>query len=179
MSESSAVDNEHEPTGPPAVVMPHEFRHARCDAAERVPVRVAGKLVGRNAVILHDTALREEFLDRVQHLRIHGDRALAPAADDNNVVVATDEVRAVTDRYKWTHFVNNWIRVRFKGPYIPIAVSSLSPVSTQILMSASLRSAMVSGTPSCKRSSMAVAPSKRRPCSISSETASTFSSRSF
>jgi len=61
--------------------------------------------------------------------------------------------------------------------HAPMAVSSLSPVATQILMPALLRSAIVSGTPSCKRSSMAVAPRRRRLCSSCSQTSSIFSSR--
>ena len=44
----------------------------------------------------------------------------------------------------------------------------LSPVSTQILMSAKARLAMVSGTPSCSLSSMADAPTSSRSVSISS-----------
>jgi len=43
-----------------------------------------------------------------------------------------------------------------------IAVSCLSPVSIQIFMSAFAKVAIVSGTPSCSRSSMADAPSKCR-----------------
>lgn len=45
-----------------------------------------------------------------------------------------------------------------------MAVSCLSPVRTQILMSALIRVAMVSGTPAWRRSSMAVAPSNIRFC---------------
>lgn len=60
----------------------------------------------------------------------------------------------------------------------PMAVSSLSPVATQTLIPARFKSAMASGTPSCKRSSMAVAPNNRKSCSISSYTASTLPSRS-
>jgi len=45
-----------------------------------------------------------------------------------------------------------------------MAVSCLSPVRTQILMSALIRVAMVSGTPAWRRSSMAVAPSSIKFC---------------
>lgn len=44
-------------------------------------------------------------------------------------------------------------------PHPSDASPCLSPVSTQILMLASVRMAMVSGTPCCSLSSMAVAPS--------------------
>mmetsp|Transcript_7679 Transcript_7679/g.25051 ORF Transcript_7679/g.25051 Transcript_7679/m.25051 type:complete len:227 (-) Transcript_7679:288-968(-) len=44
-----------------------------------------------------------------------------------------------------------------------MAVSSLSPVRTQTLTPASKSAWTVSGTPSCKRSSIAVDPIKRRP----------------
>lgn len=44
-------------------------------------------------------------------------------------------------------------------PHPSVASPCLSPVSTQILMLASVRMAMVSGTPCCSLSSMAVAPS--------------------
>lgn len=47
-----------------------------------------------------------------------------------------------------------------------MAVSCLSPVRTQILMSALIRVEMVSGTPAWRRSSMAVAPSNIRFCGI-------------
>mmetsp|Transcript_431 Transcript_431/g.1598 ORF Transcript_431/g.1598 Transcript_431/m.1598 type:complete len:212 (+) Transcript_431:1466-2101(+) len=46
-----------------------------------------------------------------------------------------------------------------------IAVSILSPVSTQSFTPASARSAMQEGTPSCSLSSMAVAPTTRSFCS--------------
>lgn len=45
-----------------------------------------------------------------------------------------------------------------------MAVSCLSPVRTQILISALIRVAMVSGTPAWRRSSMAVAPSSIKFC---------------
>uniref|UniRef100_A0A147BUP4 Uncharacterized protein n=1 Tax=Ixodes ricinus TaxID=34613 RepID=A0A147BUP4_IXORI len=48
-----------------------------------------------------------------------------------------------------------------------MAVSCLSPVRTQILMSALSRSATVSGTPSCSLSSMAVDPRSDRFVSMS------------
>lgn len=54
------------------------------------------------------------------------------------------------------HF--NWI-----SPML-MAVSCLSPVRTQILISALIRVAMVSGTPAWRRSSMAVAPSNIKFC---------------
>ena len=59
-----------------------------------------------------------------------------------------------------------------------MAVSSLSPVATQILIPAFFKSAIASGTPSCNLSSIAVAPSSTSPPSISSDTRSTSSSRS-
>lgn len=42
------------------------------------------------------------------------------------------------------------------------AVSCLSPVNTQIFIPASWRDAIVSGTPSCRRSSIPVAPGQNR-----------------
>ena len=48
-----------------------------------------------------------------------------------------------------------------------MAVSTLSPVSTQSLISALASSWIVSGTPSWNRSSMAVAPTISKSCSIS------------
>lgn len=45
-----------------------------------------------------------------------------------------------------------------------IAVSCLSPVSIQILMPAFWRASIDSGTPSCRRSSMPVAPKKQPRC---------------
>ena len=48
-----------------------------------------------------------------------------------------------------------------------MAVSTLSPVSTQSLISALASSWIVSGTPSCNRSSMAVAPTISKSLSIS------------
>lgn len=50
------------------------------------------------------------------------------------------------------------------NPPMLMAVSCLSPVRTQILMSAFIRVAMVSGTPACRRSSMAVAPKRSKFC---------------
>mmetsp|Transcript_13669 Transcript_13669/g.47220 ORF Transcript_13669/g.47220 Transcript_13669/m.47220 type:complete len:372 (-) Transcript_13669:1755-2870(-) len=59
-----------------------------------------------------------------------------------------------------------------------MAVSCLSPVSTQILMPPAASAAMVAGTPSCSLSSMEVEPSRVRFFSMSSPTASSFLSRS-
>ena len=61
---------------------------------------------------------------------------------------------------------------------IYLAVPTLSPVSTHTLMPARLINLMVSGTSSWSLSSIAVAPSSVRPCSISASTASIFYSRS-
>mmetsp|Transcript_24344 Transcript_24344/g.91943 ORF Transcript_24344/g.91943 Transcript_24344/m.91943 type:complete len:476 (-) Transcript_24344:383-1810(-) len=57
-----------------------------------------------------------------------------------------------------------------------IAVSTLSPVSTHVLMPARARSEMVCGTPSCSLSSMAVAPTSSRSRSYFSATRSSASS---
>ena len=59
-----------------------------------------------------------------------------------------------------------------------MAVSTLSPVSTHSLIPASASKAIVSGTPSCKRSSIAVPPISVRSLSMASETISSLSSRS-
>ncbi|KAL1845037.1 hypothetical protein VTK73DRAFT_1298 [Phialemonium thermophilum] len=59
-----------------------------------------------------------------------------------------------------------------------MAVSRLSPVSIQILMLARLSRSMVSGTPFCNLSSMAVAPISSSDCSIWSAAASIRSSLS-
>mmetsp|Transcript_24661 Transcript_24661/g.79373 ORF Transcript_24661/g.79373 Transcript_24661/m.79373 type:complete len:331 (+) Transcript_24661:1233-2225(+) len=58
-----------------------------------------------------------------------------------------------------------------------IAVSCLSPVSIQTLILASRRSRMVSGTPSCSLSSIAVAPTMVQSRSISSAASANNSSR--
>jgi hypothetical protein len=55
-----------------------------------------------------------------------------------------------------------------------IAVSCLSPVNTHTLMLAFLRAEMVSGTPSCNLSSIAVAPNNVMSFSIASATSSTY-----
>ncbi|CRK17067.1 hypothetical protein BN1708_017541 [Verticillium longisporum] len=58
-----------------------------------------------------------------------------------------------------------------------MAVSCRSPVRTQTLMLASWRVWIVSGTPSWRRSSMAVAPRRKKSCSIISEALSSSSAR--
>ena len=54
------------------------------------------------------------------------------------------------------------------------AVSSLSPVSTHTLIPACRRDSIVSATPSCSRSSTAVAPSKHRFASMKSYAVASF-----
>mmetsp|Transcript_19224 Transcript_19224/g.55149 ORF Transcript_19224/g.55149 Transcript_19224/m.55149 type:complete len:233 (-) Transcript_19224:754-1452(-) len=58
------------------------------------------------------------------------------------------------------------------------AVSNLSPVSTHRLMPAFLKLTIVSGTPSCNLSSIAVAPARSRFTSISSATLASSAARS-
>ena len=93
--ERRAVDDEHEPAGPLAVVVAHERGHAAVHALERVAARLL--LVELHAVVLENAALGEEVLDRLEHLRVDGHRALAAAPDDHDVVLAPDQVRAVAN----------------------------------------------------------------------------------
>lgn len=101
MSKRSAVDDQHKPTGALTVVVTNKRRHTRVHAMERV----AGtsllllRLVQANAVVPQNAALGEEVLDSGQHLHVYRHGPFASAADNDDVVIAADEVCAMTNRY--------------------------------------------------------------------------------
>ena len=72
--------------------------HARVDTLQGISAcRV---LVHADFRVLHDTTFREEVLHGLEHLSIHRRMALAAATDDDDVVLAPNEVRAVANRCK-------------------------------------------------------------------------------
>ena len=97
--ERATVDDQYESTGALAVVVSDERGHPSINALEWVTGRLLLlRLVQTDPVLLQDAALREELLDSVEHLHVDRGSALASAANDDDVVVAADEVRAVTNR---------------------------------------------------------------------------------
>mmetsp|Transcript_21031 Transcript_21031/g.47376 ORF Transcript_21031/g.47376 Transcript_21031/m.47376 type:complete len:236 (-) Transcript_21031:504-1211(-) len=81
----------------------------------------------------------------------------------------------VSTAIRWMDMLS-WRRLQAKPMFS--AVSILSPVSIQILILASLSRLIAAGTPSCSLSSIAVTPTNRIPCSITSAARASSSSRS-
>ena len=59
-------------------------------------VRIAHNIL-RNTLFLQNTALREELVDGDGHLRVHRPVALVAPANDNDVVLAPNQVRTVSN----------------------------------------------------------------------------------
>jgi len=189
VSQRSPIDDKYETTGSFAVVWANDIRYSSLRTTQWARVRrrrwprPSSSLnyswsgftnVSSSTTLAQNAAVGEELLNCVNYLVVDGS-ASSSSTDYDDVRLLANEIRAMSDGYTES--------ISLLVPYIerinvPIAVSSLSPVATQILIPARFRSAMVSGTPSCRRSSIAVAPSSRRSCSSSSDTASIFASRS-
>lgn len=178
ITQRSPINHKHKPACAISIVRAHDRSYTGIEASKgerslRFPRR--GPVEGPNSrVTIQDApTLREELLESAHHLLIYGPRRFATSAYDNYVIIPTDEVCAVTDGCN----IISQRSHRTRTANAPTAVSSLSPVATHTLIPARFKSAIVSGTPSWRLSSIAVAPSNRKSRSISSETDSISSSR--
>ena len=99
--ERATIDDQYESTGALAVVVSDERGRSGVDAPERISARLLlldEALVVPDVFVLEDTALGEEFLDGVHHLQIDRGMAFTATTDNDDVVFAADEVRAVANR---------------------------------------------------------------------------------
>lgn len=97
LDQRRAVDDKNVSARPVAVVVSDDRRDAGVDTLEGVHatgVRSRLDLV-RDAVFFEDAARGEELVHCTGHLGVHG--TITATADDDDVVVAADKVRAVSD----------------------------------------------------------------------------------
>ena len=101
VEERRAVDDEDVPAGAAAVVVPDDGGLPRVDALQGVRARgvVLRLQVLGDAFFLEDAALGEELVDGGGHLGVHGPAAVAGTPDDDDIVFASNKVRAMADSY--------------------------------------------------------------------------------
>ncbi len=98
MGKSAAVNDQDESTGAFTVVVADERGDTSIDALKGDAIRLfLLRLVQTNTVLLQNATVGEEILNGVEHLHVNWRSAVASAANDDDVVVAADEVRTVTD----------------------------------------------------------------------------------
>lgn len=106
MAQSASVNDQYEATWSLAVVGPYDGRNTSINTVKGVArSQLLLALVQANTFFRQNTAFREELLDSVQHLRIHWCSAFATTTNNDDVVIAADEVRAVTNSYRASQYV--------------------------------------------------------------------------
>lgn len=152
VAQSSSVNDQNKSSWPITVISTNNIRHTGIDALKGVLTMWVGRRlhVLVDALVLENTALREELFNGTKHLRIYGPSIVFTTSDNDDIIFTSDEVRTMSDScIQASQQTRKTCTLSDKqAVYSPMAVSSLSPVATQILIPATLRSAMVSGTPS-------------------------------
>lgn len=111
MAQSASVNDQYEATWSLAVVGPYDGRNPSINTVKGVArSQLLLALVQANTFFRQDTAFREELLDSVQHLRVYWCSAFATTTNNDDVVIATDEVRAVTNSYRASQYKQDILR---------------------------------------------------------------------
>ena len=110
ISERGAVDDEHETARPLAIILANDTRDPSIDPMQRMRCRALLRPrlpeLAELLKLVQDPTIREELLKGRDHLLVHRPTAVTAApADNDNVGLGRDEVRAVADGNGGLEFV--------------------------------------------------------------------------
>lgn len=93
--QGASVDDKYKSARTGSIVVPHEVRRGSVHALQRVRALRLRHDVEADTFFPEDTAFREELFDSSVHLRIDIALSVDTATNDDDVVLAANQVRAV------------------------------------------------------------------------------------